>query len=55
MSTTQVSTGAIAGVTGADTARLNPSALWRLLLGWTLTPAVAGGLAAGTLIAGQNL
>ena len=41
MSTTHVSTGAIAGIAGGDTARLNRRTLRDLVLAWTVTPLVA--------------
>lgn len=46
MSTTHVSTGAIAGIAGADAGRLNRKTLRDLLLAWTATPLVAGLIAA---------
>jgi len=45
MSTTQVSTGAIAGITGISFARLNWNTVRNIVLAWTLTPAVAGVIA----------
>lgn len=48
MSTTHVSTGAIAGVAGADAGRLNLRTLRDFAVAWTLTPVVAGLLAAAT-------
>lgn len=53
MSTTHVSTGAIAGIAGTRTSRLNLSTLRDFALAWTLTPLTAGVLAAATyLVAG---
>jgi len=45
MSTTHVSTGAIAGIAGGDSARLNRRTIRDLALAWTVTPLVAGLLA----------
>jgi PiT family inorganic phosphate transporter len=45
MSTTHVSTGAIAGTARSDVGRLNGRSLRDFALAWTVTPAVAGGLA----------
>lgn len=42
MSTTQVSTGAIAGIAGRRTSRLNAGTVRGLVLAWTITPLVAG-------------
>lgn len=42
MSTTHVSTGAIAGIAGTDPKRLNRRTTRDLLLAWTVTPLVAG-------------
>ncbi len=42
MSTTHVSTGAIAGIAGADPKRLNRRTVRDLILAWTVTPLVAG-------------
>jgi len=42
MSTTHVSTGAIAGIAGGDTGRLNRRTMRDLALAWTVTPLVAG-------------
>ncbi len=42
MSTTHVSTGAIAGIAGTDPKRLNRRTARDLLLAWTVTPLVAG-------------
>jgi len=47
MSTTHVSTGAIAGVAGPRPGRLNLTALRDFALAWTLTPVIGGVLAAG--------
>lgn len=46
MSTTHVSTGAIAGTAGVRGSRLNRRAMRDFLLAWTLTPVVAGAVAA---------
>lgn len=46
MSTTHVSTGAIAGVAGTDAGRLNRRTLRDLVLAWTVTPLVGGLIAA---------
>lgn len=46
MSTTHVSTGAIAGVAGAQPSRLNHTTLRDFALAWTLTPAVGAVFAA---------
>lgn len=51
MSTTHVSTGAIAGLSGGRPYRLNQRALREFALAWTATPLVAGLLAGGTLTA----
>ncbi len=48
MSTTHVSTGAIAGIAGGNTERLNWSTMRHFALAWTVTPLVAG------LIAGMS-
>ncbi len=50
MSTTHVSTGAIAGIAGSETGRLNRSTIRSLLLAWTVTPVVSAGIAAATYI-----
>lgn len=42
MSTTHVASGAIAGIAGRDTRRLNTATLRQFLIAWTITPAVAG-------------
>jgi inorganic phosphate transporter, PiT family len=42
MSTTHVSTGAIAGIVGSKTERLNRRTMRDLTLAWTVTPLVAG-------------
>ncbi len=42
MSTTHVSTGAIAGIAGGNTERLNWSTMRHFALAWTVTPLVAG-------------
>jgi PiT family inorganic phosphate transporter len=46
MSTTHVSTGAIAGIAGGDLGRLNKKTLRDLALAWTVTPLVAATVAA---------
>lgn len=56
MSTTQVSTGAIAGIAGVDQGRLNHATVRSLLLAWTVTPLVAGAIAASAcLVLGRLL
>lgn len=50
MSTTHVSTGAIAGVAGSDAGRLNRRTVRDLLLAWTVTPFVAGAISAATYL-----
>jgi len=50
MSTTHVSTGAIAGIAGSDAGRLDAGTIRSLLLAWTVTPAVAAGIAALTYV-----
>lgn len=45
MSTTHVSTGAIAGVAGRQVRRLDPHTLRDFVLAWVVTPAVAGAVA----------
>jgi PiT family inorganic phosphate transporter len=47
MSTTHVSTGAIAGTAGANLSRLSGRTLRHFALAWTVTPFVAGLVAAG--------
>jgi PiT family inorganic phosphate transporter len=42
MSTTHVSTGAIAGVTGRHVRRLDTATLRDFVMTWTVTPTVAG-------------
>ncbi|MFN2513844.1 MAG: inorganic phosphate transporter [Pyrinomonadaceae bacterium] len=42
VSTTHVSTEAIAGIAGADPKRLNRRTVCDLILAWTVTPLVAG-------------
>lgn len=44
MSMTQVSTGAISGIAGNQIPRLNVRSLRNVLIAWTATPAVAGGI-----------
>ena len=51
MSTTHVSTGAIAGIAGASAGRLNRRTVRDLVLAWTLTPLVAGLIAAASYLA----
>ncbi len=50
MSTTHVSAGAIAGIAGSDTGRLNRSTVRDLALAWTVTPLVAGTISAATYL-----
>jgi PiT family inorganic phosphate transporter len=50
MSTTHVSTGAIAGIAGNDTERLNRRTLRDLMLAWTVTPFVAGIISVATYL-----
>ncbi len=50
MSTTHVSTGAIAGSAGRDVARLNAKALRDFAIAWTVTPVAAGLVAAGVYL-----
>jgi len=50
MSTTQVSTGAIAGIAGGDTARLNRRTVRDFALAWTVTPLVAALIAGMTYL-----
>lgn len=47
MSTTQVSTGAIAGIGGTQKNRLNKATVVKLVIAWTVTPVFAGLVAAG--------
>ena len=47
MSTTHVATGAISGIAGVRASRLNRRTLRNLALAWTVTPLVAGLIAAG--------
>lgn len=47
LSTTHVSTGAIAGAPGKDVSRLHTRTLRDFLIAWTLTPVTAGLVAAG--------
>lgn len=54
MSTTHVSTGAIAGIAGGETGRLNRRTLRDLLLAWTVTPIVAGLIAALVFLAARS-
>ena len=42
MSSTHVSTGAIAGVAGRQVRRLDPATLRDFVMAWTVTPAIAG-------------
>jgi PiT family inorganic phosphate transporter len=51
MSTTHVSTGAIAGIAGAGLSRLNHATLRHFVLAWTATPLVAALVAAGAFAA----
>lgn len=50
MSTTHISTGAIAGIAGGDTARLNRRTLCDLALAWTVTPLIAALIAGVTYL-----
>jgi len=50
MSTTHVSTGAIAGIAGGNTARLNRRTVRDLALAWTVTPLVAALMAGITYL-----
>jgi PiT family inorganic phosphate transporter len=50
MSTTHVSTGAIAGTSGAQLSRLNTRTLREFALAWTVTPLVAALVAAGVYL-----
>lgn len=53
MSTTHVSTGAIAGIAGADAERLNRRTVRDLVFAWLVTPVVAGVIAALVLEVGS--
>jgi PiT family inorganic phosphate transporter len=53
MSTTHVSAGAIAGVSGTQFRRLNGRTLRDFLIAWSLTPLVAGLIAAAVLAAAR--
>ncbi|MBA3715923.1 MAG: inorganic phosphate transporter [Pyrinomonadaceae bacterium] len=55
MSTTHVSTGAIAGIAGSDTHRLNRRTLRDLVLAWTITPLVAGIISVATYLIAARL
>lgn len=55
MSTTHVSTGAIAGIAGSDTKRLNRRTVRDLLLAWTVTPLVAGIISVATYLLAARL
>ncbi|MFN2513847.1 MAG: inorganic phosphate transporter [Pyrinomonadaceae bacterium] len=50
MSTTHVSTGAIAGIAGRQTGRLNARTVRELLTAWTITPLAAGIISVGTYL-----
>jgi PiT family inorganic phosphate transporter len=50
MSTTHVSTGAIAGIAGADPERINRRTVRDLVLAWTVTPLVAGLIATASYV-----
>lgn len=50
MSLTHVATGAIAGTAGARPSRLNWRTLRDFAIAWTVTPLVAGIIAAGTFL-----
>lgn len=54
MSTTHVSTGAIAGIAGSETGRLNRRTLRDLVLAWTVTPIVAGLISALVFLAARS-
>lgn len=51
LSTTHVSTGAIAGAAGRHLSRLSGRTLTDLVLAWTVTPAVSGAVAAAVFAA----
>ncbi len=51
MSTTHVSTGAIAGVAGSQVRRLDPATLRDFVMAWTVTPTIAGLVAFAVLAA----
>ncbi len=55
MSTTHVATGAIAGIAGAEAGRLNRKTLRDLALAWTVTPVVAGVIAAGAYLVASRV
>lgn len=55
MSTTHVSTGAIAGIAGTSAGRLNRRTVRDLVLAWTLTPLAAGLFAAASYLAATRL
>ncbi|MCA1603732.1 MAG: inorganic phosphate transporter, partial [Acidobacteria bacterium] len=55
MSTTHVSTGAIAGIAGSDTGRLNRRTVRDLVLAWTVTPFVAGIISVATYLLAARL
>jgi inorganic phosphate transporter, PiT family len=55
MSTTHVSTGAIAGIARTDAGRLNRRTVRDLILAWTVTPMVAGLIAAASYAAAARL
>lgn len=50
MSLTHVSTGAIAGTARTQLSRLNRRAVQDFALAWTVTPVVAGAVAAAALL-----
>ncbi|MGH9214674.1 MAG: hypothetical protein ACRDZS_00320 [Acidimicrobiales bacterium] len=50
MSLTHVSTGAIAGTAGAQLSRLHRRTLQDFALAWTVTPVVAGAVAASAFL-----
>ena len=55
MSTTHVSSGAIAGIAGGNTARLDRRTVRDLAMAWTATPLVAAFIAAGTYLIATRL
>ena len=54
-STTHVSAGAIAGIAGSDTGRLNRRTVRDLALAWTVTPLVAGIISVVTYLLAERL
>jgi len=55
MSTTHVSTAAIAGIAGASPERLNRHTVLELVKAWTITPLAAGSIAAASYQIGSRL